>query len=82
MKKKEIKIIPEMKDYREMLEYAEKNYANNIAYKYKKNLTETPVQYVEKKYSQVVKDVKALATALLDLGFKGKRIALIGENRY
>ena len=59
-----------------------KNYANNIAYKYKKNPEEKPVKYVEKKYSQVVKDVKALATALLDMGFKGKRIALIGENRY
>ena len=59
-----------------------KNYANNIAYKYKKNLEEKPAKYIEKKYSQVVKDVKALATALLDMGFKGKRVALIGENRY
>ena len=59
-----------------------KNYANNVAYKYKKNPEEKPVKYVEKKYSQVVKDVKALATALLDMGFKGKRVALIGENRY
>ena len=37
---------------------------------------------MEKKYKEVVKDVKALSTALLDMGFKGKRIALIGENRY
>ena len=59
-----------------------KNYANNIAYKYKKSLEEKPAKYVEKKYSQVVKDVKALATTLLDMGFKGKRVALIGENRY
>ena len=59
-----------------------KNYANNVAYKYKKNPEEKPVKYVEKKYSQVVKDVKSLATALLDMGFKGKRVALIGENRY
>ena len=59
-----------------------KNYANNVAYKYKKNPEEKPVKYVEKKYSQVVKDVKALATALVDMGFKGKRVALIGENRY
>ena len=59
-----------------------KNYADNIAYKYKKNLEEKPVKYVEKKYKDVVRDVKALSTALLDMGFKGKRIALIGENRY
>ena len=59
-----------------------KNYANNIAYKYKENLEEKPTKYIEKTYSQVVKDVKALSTALLDFGFKGKRVALIGENRY
>ena len=75
-------LIPKMRDYRELLEYAEKNYANNVAYKYKKNLEEKPVKYVEKKYKDVVKDVKALSTALLKRGFKGKRIALIGENRY
>ena len=75
-------LIPKMRDYRELLEYAEKNYANNVAYKYKKNLEEKPVKYVEKKYKDVVKDVKAFSTALLDMGFKGKRIALIGENRY
>ena len=75
-------LIPKLRDYRELLEYVSKNYANNIAYKYKENLEEKPVKYVEKKYKEVVKDVKALSTALLDLGFKGKRIALIGENRY
>ena len=82
MSKEEIKELPKMSNYREILEYAQKNYSNNIAYKYKENIEEKPAKYVEKKYSQVVKDVKALATALLDLGFKGKRIALIGENRY
>lgn len=59
-----------------------KNYADNIAYKYKKNLEEKSAKYIEKKYRDVVKDVKALSTALLDMGFKGRRIALIGENRY
>ena len=75
-------LIPKMKDYRELLDYAGKHYADNVAYKYKKNLEEKPAKYVEKKYKDVVKDVKALSTALLKRGFKGKRIALIGENRY
>lgn len=82
MGKKEIEIIPQMENYREMLEYARKNYSNNIAYKYKENLEDKVPKYIEKKYSQVVKDIKSLATALLKLGLKGKRIALIGENRY
>lgn len=80
MRKKEIKIIPKMNNYREMIEYVNKNYKDNIAYKYKKNTDDET--YVEKKYSQVVKDIKALATALLSLGLKGKRVALIGDNRY
>ena len=78
----ESNLIPKMNNYREILEYVQKNYADNIAYKYKENIIKDPPKYIEKKYSQVVKDVKALATAFLDLGFKGKRIALIGENRY
>lgn len=80
MGKKELKMIPKMNNYREMLEYANKNYKDNIAYKYKKN-PEDKI-HAEKKYGEVVKDIKALATALLSLELKGKRIALIGENRY
>ena len=82
MKEKETTLIPKMSNYREILEYAGKNYSNNIAYKYKQKPEDKNTKIIEKKYSQVVKDVKALSTALLDLGFKGKRIALIGENRY
>nr|WP_094551342.1 AMP-binding protein [Petroclostridium xylanilyticum] len=33
-------------------------------------------------YKQFKRDVEALGTALIDLGLKGKRIAVIGENRY
>lgn len=80
--KKNIEIIPELNNYRELIDYAEKNYKENVAYKYKRSITEKPVKYVEKTYGQTVEDVKALATALLNRGFNGKRIALIGSNRY
>lgn len=33
-------------------------------------------------YSQFGKDVDSLGTALIDMGLKGKRIAIMGENRY
>ena len=33
-------------------------------------------------YSQVKKDVDALGTRLIDLGLKGTKIAVIGENSY
>ena len=45
-------------------------------------MNQKPVEYIEKTYEQVGKDVKALATALLNEGFAGKRIAVIGGNRY
>ena len=38
--------------------------------------------YVPVSYKQFKKDIDALGTALSSLGLKGKRIALIGENRY
>jgi len=53
-------------------------YKDNIAYLSKGNGAE----YKEIKYSQVLEDVNALGTALIDLGLKDKKIALIGENRY
>ena len=77
--KNKIEIIPELNNYRELIDYAEKNYKENIAYKYKENTTSKPV---EKTYKQTVEDVKALSTALLNKGLSGKKIALIGSNRY
>lgn len=82
MEKKNITMIPKMDNYREILEYAEKNYTSNIAYKYKRNPEEKPTKYIEKTYNETIKDVKRLATALLNRGFGKKRIALIGDNKY
>ncbi|MGE5472904.1 MAG: AMP-dependent synthetase/ligase [Ignavibacteriales bacterium] len=39
-------------------------------------------EYVPISYSQFKKDVDSLGTALIDKGLKGKRVAVIGENRY
>ena len=72
----------EVKTYREMIEYSTKNYAKNIAYTYKKDYTAKEVEYVEKTYEQVGKDVKAFSTLLLNKNLEGKRVVLIGNNRY
>ena len=53
-------------------------YKDNVAFLSKDEGTE----YKEIKYSQVLEDVSALGTSLIDLGLKDKKIALIGENRY
>ena len=71
-----------VKNYREMIEYSVKNYADRVAYKYKKNGDLKNVEYVEKTYEQVGKDIKAFATELLNKGLEHKKIVLIGNNRY
>ena len=62
----------EVKTYREMIEYSTKNYAENIAYTYKKDYTAKEVEYVEKTYEQVGKDVKAFSTLLLNKNLEEK----------
>ena len=71
-----------IKNYREMIEYSTKNYSDKIAYKYNKNGELKNVEYVEKTYEQVGKDIKAFSTELLNKGLENKRIVLIGNNRY
>ncbi|OKZ77707.1 MAG: hypothetical protein BHW01_04110 [Clostridium sp. 27_14] len=72
----------QVKNYREMVEYSCKNYAQNIAYKYKKDYTAKNIEYIEKKYEQVGKDIKAFGTGLLNLDLMGERIVVVGKNRY
>ena len=71
-----------VKNYRELVEYSCTTFAKNIAYKYKKDYTKEPAEYIEKTYEQTGKDIKALSTALLNLGLKNKKIVIIGNNRY
>ena len=72
----------QVKDYRELLARIKKNFPNNIAFKYKKDSTQKNPEYVEKTYNQFINDIKALSTSLLELGYEGKKIAIIGNNRY
>ena len=69
-----------VENYRELLERVETRFRENIAYKYKKNAKDKEI--IEKTYSQYISDVKALGTSLLELGYEGKKIALIGNNSY
>ena len=71
-----------VKNYREMIEYSVRNYADKVAYKYKKNGDLKHVKYVEKTYEQVGKDIRAFATELLNKGLENKKIIVIGNNRY
>lgn len=63
---------------KEMLNKTEELYKDKIAYKIK--IEEG--KYEEFTHKQVRDMVNNLGTALIDLGLKDKRIAVIGENRY
>lgn len=79
---KQIELIPKFNNFRDLLENSLKNFGTNIAYKYKKDINKKPVEYVEKTYGNVGKDIKALSEAFLNYEKPIKRIALIGNNRY
>ena len=72
----------EVSEYRDLLQRAHERFPNNIAYKYKKDYTKKNPEYISKTYQNVVDDVKAIGTKLLDLGLEGKKMILIGKNSY
>ncbi len=68
----------EITDLKDMLNKTRKIYGNKTAYKIKIKEGE----YKTFSHEEVRNMVDALGTALINLGLKGKRIAVIGENRY
>lgn len=82
MSKTKIEIFPEQETYKDLLEFSHNRFKENVAYKYKENKEDKNSKIIEKTYDDTYKDVKALATALLKQGFKDKKVAIIGTNRY
>lgn len=71
----------EFNNIKEIIYNSAKIYANNIAFtiKHKKDKN---ITYEDITYKQLLEDINKLGTALYDMGLKGKRIAIIGKNRY
>jgi len=67
-------------NFRELLNRYKNLYSSKVAFEYKK--TPQSKEHITITYNQFVKDIEYLATSLLNLGLRGKRIALIGPNRY
>ena len=67
-------------NFRELVDRYSKLYSNKTAFEYK----ETPAskEHIKINYSQFVDDIKALGTALINLGLSKKKIAIISPNRY
>ena len=66
---------------REYINRAIEKYPNNNAF-ILKNKNGKEVSYTNITYTMFGNDLKALGTALIDLGLESKRIAIIGKNRY
>lgn len=64
---------------KEMLDTSASIYAERTAFLVK---NKEGADYKPVSYKQFKSDVEALGTALLEMGLKGEKIALIGENRY
>lgn len=64
---------------REMLNNTCKNYGDTPAFYVQGNSLESSKIIT---YNEYQKDITSLGTALIEMGLKGKRIAIIGENRY
>ena len=84
MKKEKSRIVYQVdniKDFKELLNRTSQKYPENVAYKYKKKIGDN-VEYVSKTYGEFKNDVEALSTKLLEMGLGGKKVAVIGNNRY
>ncbi len=66
-------------DLRDMLKQSEEKFGDRAAYVYK---TDKPGVFREITYKDFAKDIRDFGTALVSLGLKGKRIAVISDNRY
>lgn len=76
--KKNSKNYLEITDLKDMLNKTKNLYKDNIAYK----LRETEGKYRTITHEEVRNTVDYLGTALINMGLKNKRIAIIGENCY
>ena len=72
-------VRPKFNNLKEMLNHTKEAYGDRPAFKFK---TETPDVYDQITYNEYIDNINALGTALVSVGLKGKRIGVIGENRY
>ncbi len=79
MKNKPLYDVRKISDLKDMIEQSARIYADKAAFLVKPR---TGGDYVSVSFKKFKEDIDALGTALMSLDLKGKKIALIGENRY
>ena len=73
--------IPEYNNIKEVMKDAVNKYPNHLAFTIK-NKKEKEITYRKITYTELNEEINALGTKLIEMGLKGKRIAIIGKNRY
>lgn len=71
-----------MENFKQLLQVAERGNEEHIVYKFKKDITNKTPEYIEIKYKDFKKDIKAMSTSLLQLGLENKKVVIVGNNRY
>ena len=79
--KKEKKEFVDFMNVKEIIRYSTENYSDYTAFTIK-NKKGKNVEYKKITYKELNEEINALGTALLKLGLKDKRVAIIGKNRY
>lgn len=77
--RKPIHKVQKYEDLKEMLQKSGEAFGERPAYKFK---TEEPGKFRIITHKEFREDINGLGTALIDMGLKDKRIAVISENRY
>lgn len=67
-------------DFRDLVNRYTSLYSDEVAFEYK--VSPDASEHVKVTYSKFASDIKALGTALLNLGLSKKRVAIIAPNRY
>lgn len=81
MKKVLIYDVKEFRTIKEMIENSGKEFAERPAFVIKHKEGKR-INYENITYEKLAREVNSLGTALIDMGYKDKRIAIIGKNRY
>ena len=72
----------EFKDIKGIIYNSAKQYAKNTAFILKHKKEDKKVTYENITYKKLLQDINAFGTKLYEMGFKDKRIAIVGRNRY
>ncbi|MDE5830830.1 MAG: AMP-binding protein [Clostridia bacterium] len=79
MKKVLIYDVKQFNTVKEMLENSGNEFADRTAFVIKHK---DEIEYENITYERFAREINSLGTALINMGFKDKKIAIIGKNRY